>query len=214
MMRWVASLIAAMFISTTSWAESTPPMEGIDYQLVTPAQPTSTGDKIEVVELFWYGCPHCFQLEPLLNKWKAEGKPANAEFVRIPASLNPKWELHARAYYAAEVLGILDKSHEALFDAMHAQKKRMNTEEELAEFHAGFGVSASDFRNAMHSFAVETKVRRAKQLSERYGITGVPMLIVNGKYRTGATLTGSNEALLNVVNALIEKESGDSKAKQ
>ncbi|WP_455203745.1 thiol:disulfide interchange protein DsbA/DsbL [Kaarinaea lacus] len=179
--------------------------EKIHYERVEPAQPTSTGDKIEVVEMFWYGCPHCNNLEPHVERW-LKRKPANAEFVRIPAVFRPQWELHARAFYTAEVLNVLEKTHTAMFAAIHNQKRNLNSEKELMEFFAQQGVSNEDFKRVFKSFAVEAKVRRAKDLSQRYGIPGVPALIVNGKYRTGAQLAGGNANIFKVVNFLVDKE--------
>ena len=179
--------------------------EKIHYELVLPAQPTTTDKKVEVVEMFWYGCPHCNALEPYVNRWLKK-IPPNAEFVRIPAIFQPQWEQHARAYYTAEILGVLDKTHSALFDAIHQQKRHINTDEEIQKFFAEHGVSEKDFKRVFRSFAVEAKIRRAKDMSQRYGIRGVPALIVNGKYRTSAQLAGGNANIFQVVNYLIEQE--------
>lgn len=180
--------------------------EKIHYERVVPVQPTSTEGKIEVVEMFWYGCPHCNNLEPYVERWLKK-MPKKVEFVRMPAIFNPKWEVHARAYYTAEILGALDKTHKAMFDAIHGQKRKLNTEKEIMDFFAERGVSNKDFKRVFKSFAVEAKVRRAKDMSRRYGIKGVPSLIVNGKYRTGSTLAGNNANIFKVVNHLIKQES-------
>lgn len=179
--------------------------EKIHYELVQPVQPTTTGDKVEVVEMFWYGCPHCNNLEPLVERW-LKRIPKDAEFVRIPAIFRPQWEIHARAFYTAEILGVLDKTHKAMFEAIHNQKRKLATEKEIMEFFAEHGVSNEDFKRVFKSFAIEAKVRRAKDLSQRYGIKGVPAFIVQGKYRTGAQLAGSNSNIFKVVNFLVEKE--------
>lgn len=180
--------------------------EKIHYERVVPVQPTSTEGKIEVVEMFWYGCPHCNDLEPYVERWLKK-MPKKAEFIRMPAIFNPKWEVHARAYYTAEILGALDKTHKAMFAAIHGQKRKLNTEKEIMNFFAERGVSNKDFKRVFKSFAVEAKVRRAKDMSRRYGIKGVPSLIVNGKYRTGSTLAGNNANIFKVVNHLIKQES-------
>ena len=180
--------------------------EKIHYESVVPAQPTSTGKKVEVVEMFWYGCPHCNALEPYVNRWLKK-IPANAEFVRMPAIFRPQWEQHARAYYTAEILGVLDKIHSAMFEAIHGQKRKVNTDEEIKKFFMEHGVSDKDFSRVFRSFAVEAKIRRAKDMSQRYGIRGVPALIVNGKYRTSAQQAGGNAKIFRVVNFLVEKES-------
>jgi protein dithiol oxidoreductase (disulfide-forming) len=179
--------------------------EGIEYQKLSNPQPTSSDDKIEVLELFWYGCPHCYHLEPELNAW-LKHKPDDVVFVRIPAVLGPSWELLARAYYTAELLGVLDKIHEPLFDHIHKQRKPIRNVDELKAFFEEQGVSAADFNKTFNSFAVITRTNRAKEAHNLYGVTGVPTLIVNGKYRTTASLAGSNEKMLQVVDFLISKE--------
>jgi thiol:disulfide interchange protein DsbA len=118
------------------------------------------------------------------------------------------WETHARAFYTAEILGVLEETHAAMFSAIHNQRRKLATEQELMEFFAEHGVSNEDFKRVFRSFAVEAKVRRAKDLSHRYGISGVPALIVNGKYRTSAQMAGGNANIFKVVNFLVEKEAG------
>lgn len=179
--------------------------EGIDYQTLAQVQPTQSGNAIEVLELFWYGCPHCFQLEPTLTSWLAT-KPQNVVFRRMPAVLGPSWENHAKAYYAAEALGVLDRIHEALFSALHLQKKPIGDEESLANFFAEQGVNREEFLKAYRSFAVDMKVRQSKQVANRYGIDGVPAVIVNGRYRTSPTMTASRERMIEVLNHLIATE--------
>ncbi len=184
--------------------------EGIEYKLVSPAQPTITKNKIEVVELFWYGCPHCFRLEPALNKWLAN-KPDNVVFYRVPAVFNPTWALHARAFYSAKSLGLIEDGktefHDAFFNEIHKKKNRLNTKKTVEKFFARFGISAEDFNNTFDSFAVNTKVNRAVTLSKRYQLDGVPTLIVNGKYRTDGPMAGGHKGMLKVLNFLIKKES-------
>jgi thiol:disulfide interchange protein DsbA len=183
--------------------------ENTHYELITPPQPTSTTDKVEVVELFWYGCPHCYQFEPSLVKW-LKTKPADVAFVRVPGIFRPNWAILGRAYYTAEALGVLDKIHEPLFAAVHELKRPMETEDQLAAFFAENGVKDEDFRKAFRSFAVETKVRRAMEMSQRYGARGVPTMIVNGKYRVSSSLPGvqTHANALKVVDYLVKKESG------
>lgn len=181
--------------------------EGVQYHLINPPQPTdSAPNKVEVVEVFWYGCPHCFHLEPTLLTW-LKHKPANVDFVRMPAALNPNWELLARAYYAAEELGVLDKIHEPLFNAIHEQHKPMRSDSDVIAFFVAHGVREADIRSALTSFSVETKLRTARQKGERYGVTGVPAIIVNGKYRTDVGMAGSIDNLFKVVDFLVRKES-------
>ena len=188
--------------------------EGIEYLKISPPVATDDSKKVEVVEMFWYGCPHCYHFEPMLLGWIKQ-LPANVEFKRIPAVFpnRPLWELHARAYYTAELLGVLDKTHEALFDAIHKDHQRLFDEDSLADFYAKYGIDKKLFKETMHSFGVQMKVDRAKELSKRYGIDGVPTLVINGKYRTFASITNGEEGLLKVADFLIEKETKAMQAK-
>ncbi len=179
--------------------------EGIEYQRIQPPQPTQSPDKVEVVELFWYGCPHCHQLEPTLKDWLAR-KPDYVEFVRMPAILGPRWELLARAYFAAELLDVLDKVHEPMFHALHVEKRRLDNLQAVAAFFEERGVAKSDFLNAFNSFAASTRLNQARIMSRRYGLTGVPTIVINGKFRTQASLTGNNETMMKVVDYLAERE--------
>jgi len=179
---------------------------GDGYEMVTPPQPTTTKDKVEVVELFWYGCPHCYRLEPYVKRWLKK-KPANVKFVRMPGMFRPNWEIHGRAYYTAEILGVVDKVHEPMFEAIHEQKRRLNNEAAIMALFKQHGVSEKDFTRVFRSFAVETKLRRAKDMGRRYGIKGVPAIIVNGKYRTSPQEAGGNAKIFRVVNKLIKQES-------
>ncbi|HHO69813.1 MAG TPA: thiol:disulfide interchange protein DsbA/DsbL [Gammaproteobacteria bacterium] len=179
--------------------------EGVQYQALASPQPTDTDDRIEVIEFFWYGCPHCYRLEPELEAW-VKKLPDDVAFRRVPAVLGPAWELLARAYYTAEVLDAVDKVHQPLFGAIHKQRKRFRTVDDVAALFAAQGVPEAEFRKAWKSFPVVMNTNRARQARERYGLEGVPTLVVNGKYRTSATLAGSNETMLKVVDYLIDKE--------
>jgi thiol:disulfide interchange protein DsbA len=181
--------------------------EGKDYQLLTKPMPTSTGDKVEVIEVFSYACPHCFSLEPSLEEW-LKNKPANAEFIRLPASLgHAVWEPLVRAYYTAAELGVVDKINRPLFDAIHVEKRQLTTPEQVADIFVAQGVDREAFLKAYRSFVVETHTQRAKQLMLRYEIRGVPAFIVNGKYFADVSTAGSEQRLFEVINYLIAKES-------
>ena len=181
-------------------------MAGVHYEVIKPAQPTSAPDgKVEVTEFFWYGCPHCFKFEPYVESWLKQ-KSENVTFKRIPAMLNPKWESHARAYYAAEVLGITNKIHEPLFIALHVEKKRIFKEEDILNFVEGLGVDRKKFAGAYHSFAVSAKIQHSKKLGRAYNLSGVPSVIINGKYLTSARHAGSFEGLVVLMNSLAESE--------
>ncbi|MDX1811396.1 MAG: thiol:disulfide interchange protein DsbA/DsbL [Gammaproteobacteria bacterium] len=201
------TLLVLVFVSSLVSVNATEYKEGVQYERIVPAQPTSTHNKVEVLEVFWYGCPHCFRFEPYVERWLRK-KPKNAQFVRLPGVFRPSWENHARAFYTEELLGIHDKIHKALFNAIHLQKKKLNTEEALAEFFSEkAGIDKAEFIKTFRSFAVETRLRRAKTMANRYGIDGVPAIIVNGKYRVSARTAGSNAEMLKVINFLVDKES-------
>lgn len=180
--------------------------EPAGYETLSPAQPTQHADKVEVIEFFWYGCPHCYNLEPLLEKW-LKNLPKNVEFIRQPAIFDELWGKHAKAYFTAEALGVVDKIHADFFDLVQNKKNKLESEEELAKFFVAHGVDEKQFHEAYNSFLVDTKMRQAPVMQQRYGITGVPVLIVNGKYKTDARTAGSHEKMLEVVNSLIKQES-------
>lgn len=188
--------------------------EGKEYHRLVPTQPTVGGaDKIEVAEIFWYGCPHCFTFEPAINSW-AEKIPANARFVRIPAVWNPLARLHGRLYYTEEVLARngkladMEAFHAAVFNEFHRKSNRLTSEGAIQKMFEGFGVSQDDFLNAWNSFEVNQKIRVADDLVRRYNVTGVPAVVINGKYRTGAgpNEAGSVRTLLEVMDELVVRE--------
>ena len=176
------------------------------YEPLTPAQPTQSADKVEIIEFFWYGCPHCYAFEPLIEEW-SKNLPKNVEFIRQPAVFNEVWAKHAKAYYVADALGIVEKVHADLFDAIQNKKEPLDTEESLAKFFAAHGVSDAQFKEVYSSFGVDSKVRQAPIIASKYGVTGVPTVIINGKYKTNGTVAGSHEKMIEVMNTLIKQES-------
>jgi thiol:disulfide interchange protein DsbA len=202
----IAILLLPLLLLLGGVAQATDFVEGKDYARLAQEQPAAGKGKVQVVELFWYGCPHCFSFDPHIAKWQ-ETKPDYVEFVQMPAIFsNKRWKLHAAAFYTAEVLGVLDKIHEPLFKAIHEQHKKLANESELADFFEQYGVSKDEFNKTINSFAVEAKVRRAADMTRRYGITGVPVIIVNGKYRVDGPMAKSYENMIRIVNALVQKE--------
>ena len=179
--------------------------EGIDYNKLAKQQTTDSGNKIEVLEFFWYGCPHCYQFEPTLSKW-LKNKPANVSFIRIPAPLNPNWMVHTKAYYALELMGKGEDFHEDMFKAMHEKKMRLNTPVAIADFLATKGVDKKAFKDSFDSFAVEMRARKAMQLSRDYKLNGVPLLAVNGKYTVSASQAGGYKQMIDITSHLIKKE--------
>jgi protein dithiol oxidoreductase (disulfide-forming) len=180
--------------------------EGRNYRVVAPAQPTEATDKVEVMEIFWYGCPHCHHFEPFLSKW-LETKPNDVAFRRFPAIFRENWVPAARAFYTAQALGIGDKLHPALFKAMHEEQRELRSNEDWAKLFGELGVAEADFLKTWDSLEVATKVREAMAQVQNYGIEGVPAVVIGGKYQTSAGMegVGDYETLLKVVNALVDK---------
>jgi protein dithiol oxidoreductase (disulfide-forming) len=195
-------------------ATNTPPTserfkEGPNYKKVLPAQPTNVAPgKVEVVEVFWYGCAHCFQLDPAIESWRNKGKPQYVEFVRIPAMWNDTLRMHARLYYTAEALGKLDTLHSTIFREMHVNNDPLNTMDKLTAFFKKQGVSPEDFQKTFASFAVESKLQRADFLNRRYQVNSVPTVVVNGKYVTDVSMAGGEPQLFQLIDELAAHEHG------
>lgn len=203
--RSLPTLLLGGLLSLQAWALD----EGIDYTVLSTPQPTETGDKIEVLEVFMYTCPHCFHLEPTLDKWQ-ETKPANVEFRRMPAVFGPRPDLQARAFYAAELLGVEDKFTLAMFDTLHVKKQKVTDENAVVAVAEGAGIDGAEFRKALDSFFVNMKVNRARDATKNYGIDGVPAVVVNGKYRTSPAQATSREGMVKVIDHLIAREASGS----
>jgi thiol:disulfide interchange protein DsbA len=179
--------------------------EGKHYEVLPYPVRTRDESKVEVVELFWYGCPHCYSFNPLIHSW-AEKQDAGVDFWLSPAVFGKDWKVHAQAFYALEALGVREKMHQPFFDALVRDRKRLTNEDQLAAFFASQGVTEEDFRKAYNSFSVKSKVDQADARGKSYRATGVPAMIVNGKYRISASSAGSNEAMLEVIDYLVAKE--------
>ena len=184
--------------------------EGVQYVPIQPQPPVATGDQVEVVEFFWYGCPHCRDFEPTVTKWSA-GLPENVTFNQVPVMFGGAADLHAQVYYALEGMGELDRMHEKLFHAMNVEKKKLRTRDEVDAFLQENGVDMDKFGEAMNSFAVAAKVNRARALMRRYGIRSVPALVVDGRYRSG-TGFHSYEEMTEVVDHVVDKVLAQRKA--
>ena len=194
-------LILVLFMThavLADWGEGWDPIE--------PPIPTDTKDeKVEVLEFFWYGCPHCYHLEPEMRNWVSKQK--NIEFHMVPAPLNPKWTVHSHFFYAAEALGVLDKLHEPLFDAIHKQRRNLFDKDSLIDFAVEQGVDRQAFTDAWNSFSVFVKVQQARKLTKQYQLSGVPTIGINGKYKTSASLAGSAEKMFAIMDELVAEES-------
>ena len=171
---------------------------------LSPPLPTDSKGKIEVVEFFWYECPHCYALEPLLEAW-VKKLPKDVEFRRIPATFNERWVLSARVYYALEAMGLVDKLHRPLMDAIHKDRLRITDERQLTEWLQSKGVDVAKFSATLKSFAVESRLKRAQSLVQGSRIDGVPALMVNGQYVVAAGAGGSEERMLAIADSLIDR---------
>jgi thiol:disulfide interchange protein DsbA len=178
---------------------------GTDYDLITPPVRAVDPGKIEVAEFFWYGCGHCYAFEPILQAWE-KTMAKDVSFRRIPAIWQEKMELHAKAYYTAEALGVLDTMNPVLFQAMNVDRKLLGSQAEIAALFAAHGVSEADFTKAFNSFGVSSQVKQAVAIAKSAQITGTPALMVNGKYHVSGSKAGSQANMLKVVDFLIEKE--------
>lgn len=205
-----AAAFALASVSAFAQAGVEPYQAGTHYFPIDPPQPTSSGDKVEVLEVFSYACIHCAHFEPYVQSWKQK-MPASASFVYMPAIFNPSWETMARAYYAGEVLGVADKAHQDLFDGVHVRRDVRNLED-IAKIYAKYGKTEQQFLDATKSFGVEMKINRAKQMVPRYGVDGTPSVIVAGKYRVTGGSAGGMDKIFDVVNFLVAKEAAAKKA--
>jgi thiol:disulfide interchange protein DsbA len=179
---------------------------------VNPPQPTETGNKVEVLEIFSYACPHCNELEPKINEW-VKHLPPNVVYRRMPAVFRDSWLPLAKTFYALEAIGETAKLHEKVFAAIHHENVNLAEESTLFAWVEKQGVDAKKFTAAFNSFGVQSKVQRAIQLSKSYGITGVPSVIVDGKVLTSPSMTGSHESFFPVLNDLVKSAEKDHTAK-
>jgi protein dithiol oxidoreductase (disulfide-forming) len=186
--------------------------EGIHYQRLVPTQPTSvSADQVEIAEVFWYGCPHCFQLDTKLEAWRAGergGKPPYVNFHRVPATWNDITVFHARVFYAAELLGKADQLHTPIFREIHVNGNALNTMDKVKAFFGSQGIATADFDRTFASFGLEAKVQNATVLMRRYKVPSVPFFVVNGKYTTSVTAAGGEDQLLQLLNELAAREQG------
>lgn len=200
--------------ATTAALTGPAPVEGSDYQLIPNGQPFQpAAGKVEVAEIFGYVCPACAAFQPLIGPWKA-GLPSDVNFVYVPAMFGGTWDNYARAFYAAQTLGVQEKTHEALYAAIHSQQtlkgeRGADSVEDIAKFYAGYGVDPKQFAATMGSFAVNAKTNSAKQFAQRSQISGTPSIIVNGKYLVKGK---SFPDMLRIADHLIARERGAAQA--
>jgi thiol:disulfide interchange protein DsbA len=201
-----AVLATVMLLAAGAATAAIQLQQGVNYKLLQPAQPTNVAPgKVEVVEVFWYACGHCYLLEPKLEAWNRNGRPANAELVRLPATWNDVLKTHARVYYTMELLGKPNLNPE-IWREINVKGNRLDSPAKIESFFTSRGVSKADFQRTFASFAMDSKVAKAEDLNRRYKITGTPTIVVNGKYVTDVSMAGGEDKLFEVVNALVVKE--------
>jgi thiol:disulfide interchange protein DsbA len=186
-------------IAGTAQAQLQP---GKEYSLLNPPQPSEGGGKVEVLEFFWYGCGHCYKLEPFIEAWTKK-MPADVVFKRVPAIPNESWGQLGVVYYTLEAMGQLGTMHKKVFDAIHADNVILSNRKVRDEWLAKSGVDVVKFGEVEKSFAVQSKLSRARQLTGSYKVDGVPMIVVSGKYVTSAAAAGGSERVMTVVDGLI-----------
>lgn len=210
-MKLLNSLLASLAIGLCAAqpALAAEPIEGKQFTRLQMPQPTETNGKVEVIEFFWYGCPHCSDFEPLLHSW-VKKLPADVSFRKVPAIFRPEWAPGARIYYALEALGLTEKLNGAVFHAMIKERVNLNDEKVLFDWIAKQGVDRQKFIDMYKSFSVEGKVRQAAEMTQEYGFGGVPVLIVGGKYMPAPNV-GTFPDMLRVVDGLIVKNRSEIK---
>lgn len=206
MIRTLGTVVVFAFaVAFGAIAQAQPWEDGKHYRTLDNPVRNASDSGIEVAEVFWYGCPHCFTFKPLVESWASQA-PDDVNFIKLPAALGQSWEPHAYAFYALEAMGELDKVHDALFVALASERRPLNTPEALADFVSGHGVDADEFLSNYNSFGVRARVQQAQSKIRGARITGTPTMLVNGKYVVSASMAGSHEAALSVVDYLVEQE--------
>lgn len=181
-------------------------VQGKDYSVLPRPVKTADPSKIEVVEIFWYGCIHCFRLEPEVEEW-IPTLAEDVDFVRLPAIWADVMELHAAMLYANEALGLTEQLHKPIFDEMNTgRKNQMPSEEAILDFVEDQGVDVEKYRRALNSFGVSSQVLQAKSKMGAYGVRGTPEMVVNGKYKLTTAMAGSHKRMLQIADALIAQE--------
>ena len=207
------SAAATAALALAGWGQGAPawaqeagaaPVEGRDYVRLNTPVAVLAGGKIDVIEFFSYGCPHCYSFEPMLEQW-VKRLPADVAFRRVPATFNPTFEGYAKLFYALEAIGQVEALHKRVFAAIHVQRQRLDKEADIAAFVSANGGDGAKAVDAMKSFGVATKLRLAKQAFEGYKIDGVPTLGIHGRWFTSGSLTGSNDKALAVADQLIQR---------
>ena len=194
-----ALLVAALLVA---FAPASYAQQG--YRTITGAGTSGDPGTVEVIEFFWYGCPHCYNFEPYVSKWKKD-LPKNVTFRYVPAVFSSQWELHGRAFYAAKLMGVLDQFHDRMFAALHEENRSLSSEKAIAQFVSELGIDAQKFVETMNSFAVDAKIRQARDLQKTYSISGTPSVVIDGTYVTSGSRAGSFKRMIEVMSERVER---------
>ena len=198
-------MVALAGLGLSSLVSAAPLVEGEHYTVLeNPVETRVEDGHVAVTEAFWYGCPHCYDLEEPLNAWVAE-QPEDVVFQRMPATMGGDWNTHAFAFYAAEQLGILEELHDDFFHAIHEEGRRLTSEDAIAAFFSDYGVSEEEAREALASFGVKSQVNQAHARMRQMQLMGVPALIVDGRYLVSPSTAGSLGNMPQIAGALVDK---------
>ena len=212
------SLLAILAITATAavmWAANAAEGDhaghqhsGERYSTLQEPQPTLGAGKVEVIEFFWYGCPHCYQLEPAITKWLVN-PPKGVVFKRVPAAPSDRWAEMATVYYTLEAMGVLDRLHLRIFEALHKEKLRLDQKQVREAWLVSQGINLKNYLEVERSFTVVTNVQRAKQLTRAYRVDSVPRVVIGGRYATSPEQAGGTDAVFTVVDELIARVPGN-----
>jgi thiol:disulfide interchange protein DsbA len=197
--------LAALLMATTVLSQAEQYVAGQHYNVLANTTLPRNPAKIEVVEVFWYGCGHCNHFEPTVHAWQ-KFIQADVDFYQVPAQFSRQWKIHAELFYLTHALKVNEKVHQGIFDAIHKERKPLLDKDDQKEFLAQYGVSEADFDKHDDSFSVRRQLKMADQMVRTWAISGVPAVIVNGKYMVNASSAGGEEKVFDVVNYLIEQE--------
>ncbi len=198
-MRKLFALLAAALLAAPLGAAA----QQYSYTELKPPQQVATKGKIEVIEFFWYGCIHCYNLEPYIESWEKK-LPSDVEFKRVPAVFNQRWGYDAAIFYTIEAMGLFNKLHRSLYDAIHKERLRTDDRQAMDQWLAKQGVDAKKFNETLKSFGVQSKTRRATQLTVAYKIDGTPALAVHGRYTVSPEQGRTQQGMLQAVDGLVE----------
>lgn len=199
----IACALALLVFFTGSAAAQQPVRADIDYRVISP-QPVATPGSIEVIDFFWYGCPHCYTLQPSLERWISR-KPGDVVVRRIPAILRDSWAPHARIYYTLEALGEVERLHQRVYHGYHVERLGMSKPEVASDWAVSNGIARERWDEAYNSPAIQRKVEEAARLTRAYSITGTPSLVVSGRYLTSGNMTETPNGTVMILEGLVQK---------